>query len=75
MSNINSEDFIIEKIKEIEQKIISENISVEDLGKSSALLQFMLNNFARRNEASDINIKLQELINKIEKKKQSILHS
>ena len=75
MNETNSEDFIINKINEIENKIMSEDMSAEDLGKSSILLQFMLNNFSRRNEASDINIKLQKLINKIEKKKQSILHS
>ena len=75
MDNINSEDFIINKLEEIERKILSEDISAENIGKSVFLLQFMLNNFSRRNESSEINTKIQLLINKLEKKQRAILHS
>ncbi len=75
MNNINAEEHIINFIKEIEQKILSKDTSAEDLGKSSFLLQFMLNNFSRRNKTSEINTSLQALVNKIEKRQKSILHS
>jgi len=75
MDNINSEDFIINKLEEIERKILSEDVSAENIGKSVFLLQFMLNNFSRRNESSEINTKIQLLINKLEKKQRAILHS
>ena len=75
MDNINSEDFIINKLEEIERKILSEDVSAENIGKSIFLLQFMLNNFSRRNESSEINTKIQLLINKLEKKQRAILHS